>query len=99
VNVKNAEMAANLVTFLTSDRIQKLIGDYGVADHGMALFSPCTGAEPSQWLRGHHTGPDLEEPADRRHEPRQFHAIRAVQGIVNMNNLKGGFTAIAAACG
>jgi len=48
VSVKNAEMAADLVTFLTSDKIQKLIGDYGVEEHGMALFNPCAGAEPSQ---------------------------------------------------
>jgi len=44
----NAEMAGNLIGFLTSAEIQKLIGDYGVKDYGMRLFTPCAGAEPSQ---------------------------------------------------
>jgi tungstate transport system substrate-binding protein len=43
----NAEMAQNMVDFLTSDDIQKLIGDYGVAEYGMQLFTPCAGNEPS----------------------------------------------------
>jgi tungstate transport system substrate-binding protein len=44
-NVKY-EMAQNLVDFLTSDEIQELIGDYGTEEYGMALFTPCAGAEP-----------------------------------------------------
>jgi hypothetical protein len=35
------------VTFLTSEEIQELIGDYGVDEYGMQLFTPCAGAEPS----------------------------------------------------
>jgi tungstate transport system substrate-binding protein len=42
----NSEMGANLVNFLTSPKIQKLIGDYGVEEYGMQLFTPCAGAEP-----------------------------------------------------
>jgi tungstate transport system substrate-binding protein len=45
-NGKSAEMAANLVAFLTSSEIQQLIGDYGVAEYGLALFTPCAGDEP-----------------------------------------------------
>jgi tungstate transport system substrate-binding protein len=43
----NIEMAQNLVDFLTSDEIQELIGDYGVDEYGMQLFTPCAGNEPS----------------------------------------------------
>jgi tungstate transport system substrate-binding protein len=43
----NAEMAQNMVTFLTSPEIQELIGKYGVKEYGMQLFTPCAGAEPS----------------------------------------------------
>lgn len=46
--VKNLEIAKNLVTFLTSPEIQKLIGDYGVKEYGLQLFTPCAGAEPQQ---------------------------------------------------
>ena len=46
VSVKNVEMAQNLVDFLVSPDIQKLIGDYGVKEYGMQLFTPCAGAEP-----------------------------------------------------
>jgi tungstate transport system substrate-binding protein len=46
VGVKNLEMAQNLINFLTSDEIQKLIGDYGVDEYGMQLFTPCAGNEP-----------------------------------------------------
>ena len=46
VGVKNIEMATNLVNFLTSPEIQELIGDYGVDEYGMQLFTPCAGAEP-----------------------------------------------------
>jgi tungstate transport system substrate-binding protein len=43
----NAEMAQNMVAFLTSDEIQELIGKYGVKEYGIQLFTPCAGAEPS----------------------------------------------------
>ena len=42
----NAEMAQNLVDFITSDKIQQLIGDYGFDVYGMQLFIPCAGNEP-----------------------------------------------------
>ena len=42
----NYEMASNMVDFLTSPEIQQLIGEYGVAEYGMQLFTPCAGAEP-----------------------------------------------------
>jgi len=42
----NSEMAANMVGFLTSPKIQKLIGEYGVKEYGLQLFTPCAGAEP-----------------------------------------------------
>jgi len=42
----NIVMANNMVDFLTSSRIQELIGNYGVEDYGMPLFTPCAGAEP-----------------------------------------------------
>ncbi|GAH74877.1 unnamed protein product, partial [marine sediment metagenome] len=42
----NIEMANNLIAFLTSPRIQELIGNYGVEQYGMPLFIPCAGAEP-----------------------------------------------------
>jgi tungstate transport system substrate-binding protein len=41
-------MANNMVTFLTSPEIQKLIGDYGVKEYGLQLFAPCAGNEPTQ---------------------------------------------------
>ena len=46
VNVKNIDMANNLIAFLTSPEIQELIGEYGVKEYGMQLFTPCAGAEP-----------------------------------------------------
>jgi tungstate transport system substrate-binding protein len=46
INGDNAEMAANLVAFLTSPDIQELIGKYGVEEYGLALFIPCAGNEP-----------------------------------------------------
>ena len=46
VSSTNIEMANNLIDFLTSDEIQELIGDYGVEEYGMQLFTPCAGAEP-----------------------------------------------------
>ena len=42
-----SEMAENLVNFLTSTEIQKLLGDYGVKQYGMPLFNPCARAEPT----------------------------------------------------
>ena len=42
----NAEMANNMVTFLTCPEIQDLIGKYGVKQYGIQLFTPCAGAEP-----------------------------------------------------
>ena len=42
-----SDMANNLIGFLTSPEIQKLIGEYGVEEYGMQLFTPCAGAEPT----------------------------------------------------
>jgi tungstate transport system substrate-binding protein len=42
----NTEMANNLINFLTSPEIQKLIGGYGVEEYGIQFFIPCAGAEP-----------------------------------------------------
>ena len=44
--VKNLEMANNLISFLTSPEIQELIGNYGLKEYGLQLFTPCAGAEP-----------------------------------------------------
>ena len=44
--VKNLDMANNLISFLTSPEIQKLIGNYGLKEYGLQLFTPCAGAEP-----------------------------------------------------
>ncbi len=41
----NIELANNLINFLTSPEIQKFIGEYGVAEYGTGLFTPCAGAE------------------------------------------------------
>jgi len=41
----NVETANNLIYFLTSPAIQRLIGAYGVEEHGMALFTPAAGME------------------------------------------------------
>ncbi|MDD4874104.1 MAG: substrate-binding domain-containing protein [Dehalococcoidales bacterium] len=43
----NSTMAQNMVDFLLSDEIQKVIGDYGVKDYGVPLFTPCAGNEPT----------------------------------------------------
>jgi tungstate transport system substrate-binding protein len=43
----NLEMGQNLVTFLTSDEVQQIIGDYGVEEYGRPLFSPSAGNEPT----------------------------------------------------
>ena len=40
------EMASKLIDFLVSPEIQELIGEYGTEEYGMALFTPCAGAEP-----------------------------------------------------
>jgi len=42
------EVANNLVHFLTSTEIQELIGEWGVEDYRVQLFTPCAGAEPEQ---------------------------------------------------
>ena len=42
-----AEMANNMVSFLTSPEIQELIGKYAVEEYGLQLFTPCAGTEPS----------------------------------------------------
>ena len=44
---KNSEMAENMVNFLVSQEIQELIGNYGKAEYGTPLFTPCAGAEPT----------------------------------------------------
>ena len=42
-STKKPEMAQNMVEFLTSEEIQELIGEYGVAEYGRQLFTPCAG--------------------------------------------------------
>lgn len=42
------DLTNNLISFLTSPEIQKLIGNYGVKEYGLQLFTPCAGAEPTQ---------------------------------------------------
>jgi tungstate transport system substrate-binding protein len=44
---KNPEMAQNLVAFLTSEEIQKLIDNYGKSTYGKSLFIACAGNEPT----------------------------------------------------
>jgi len=45
----NAQKAKDMVSFLTSAEIQKLIGDYGVKTYGTPLFIPCAGQpEPTE---------------------------------------------------
>jgi tungstate transport system substrate-binding protein len=41
----NEAMANNLVDWITSERIQDMIGEYGVPDYGKPLFIPCAGQE------------------------------------------------------
>jgi tungstate transport system substrate-binding protein len=41
------DMANNLIVFLTSPEVQELIGEYGVGEYGMRLFTPRAGAEPT----------------------------------------------------
>jgi tungstate transport system substrate-binding protein len=45
---RNPEMAQNMVAFLTSPEIQKLIGEYGAEEYGMRLFTPCAGNTPTE---------------------------------------------------
>lgn len=42
------DLANKLIDLLTSSEIQALIDDYGVAEYGVALFTPCAGAAPEQ---------------------------------------------------
>ena len=44
-STKSRAMAENMVTFLTSQEIQDLIGKYGVAQYGGQLFTPCAGQD------------------------------------------------------
>jgi len=46
VSTTNIDIANNLINFLTSPEIQELIGNYGIEEYGMQLFTPCAGAEP-----------------------------------------------------
>lgn len=39
------DMANNLISFLTSPEIQEFVGNYGVKEHGIPLFTPCAGTE------------------------------------------------------
>jgi len=41
-----AGMAERLIDFLTSEEVQRLIGNYGIEEYGRRLFIPCAGAEP-----------------------------------------------------
>lgn len=40
------EMANSMISFLTSPKIQELIGNYGVKEYGSQLFIPWAGTEP-----------------------------------------------------
>ncbi len=44
-NTKNRAMAENLVAFLTSPEVQTVIGQYGAAEFGGQLFTPCAGQD------------------------------------------------------
>ena len=41
----NIHMANNLINFLMSGEIQRLIGEYGVNEYGEELFTPCVGGK------------------------------------------------------
>ena len=43
----NIDMANNLIDFLTSPKIQDLIGNYGVKEYGSQLFVPSAGQNPA----------------------------------------------------
>jgi tungstate transport system substrate-binding protein len=45
IKTTKIEMANNLISFLTSEEIQKLIGEYGVKEYGLQLFIPCAGQD------------------------------------------------------
>ncbi|MFC1924324.1 substrate-binding domain-containing protein [Chloroflexota bacterium] len=45
-SARDTTMANNMITFLTSDDIQELIGNYGTAQYSQQLFTPCAGNEP-----------------------------------------------------
>ena len=47
VNVTNNAMAQKMAEWLMSPAIQEIIGDYGVKDYGVSLFTPCAGNEPT----------------------------------------------------
>jgi len=42
---RDSVMAHNMVDFLTSPEIQRLIGEYGVAEYGRQLFTPAAGQD------------------------------------------------------
>ena len=42
----NIDRANNLIGFLTSAKVQELIGNYGVEKYGMQLFTPSVQVEP-----------------------------------------------------
>jgi tungstate transport system substrate-binding protein len=42
---RDSAMAQNMVTFLTSPEVQRLIGEYGVAEYGRQLFTPAAGQD------------------------------------------------------
>ncbi len=48
VPVTKIGMANNLISFLVSPKIQELIGNYGVKQYGVQLFTPCAGIELPQ---------------------------------------------------
>ncbi len=58
----NITMADNLINFLVSDEIQKLLGDYGVAAYGRPLFTPCGGGKYEEV--GCPTSAECAEPAE-----------------------------------
>ncbi len=46
VPAAKTERSQQLIEFLTSQDVQKLIGEYGVKQYGLQLFTPCAGNEP-----------------------------------------------------
>ncbi len=44
-STKNRAVAEKLVAFLTSPEAQRLIGEYGVEEYGLQLFTPCAGQD------------------------------------------------------
>ena len=41
----NNEAANAFIEWITSDEVQKLIGEYGVEEYGQALFTPNAGTD------------------------------------------------------